>query len=258
MNKTEFLNELRKHLWKLPIDELEAALTYYEEFIEDAGPEKEAETIAKLGTPVQVAENIFREFNTNLVTVETNNGNKETDYTESPYGNSNYSANYQNTNGNTYHNNNGSQTEYRENNYSYQDNARYTNSNKPKKSTTNTVVWIIILVLASPLILGFGGSLIGIIIGILGVIFGLAVAAIASVAALIIAGIGLIIGGISAMFVSTWGGLLLIGTGLVSLGFGLLLAIPSMLLFTRVLPQFIKWIIKSCKRLVSKVNFQTI
>jgi uncharacterized membrane protein len=55
MNRNTFLKELRRELEPLPFDEREAALTYYEEYFDEAGPEGEREAIATLGTPAEIA-----------------------------------------------------------------------------------------------------------------------------------------------------------------------------------------------------------
>ena len=55
MNRNTFLKELRRELEVLPFDEREAAITYHEEYFDEAGPDREQETIASLGTPASIA-----------------------------------------------------------------------------------------------------------------------------------------------------------------------------------------------------------
>lgn len=62
MNKTEFLEQLRRKLKNLPPDEANEALSYYEEYFSDAGPENEAATIAELGSPAEVAAGIISDY----------------------------------------------------------------------------------------------------------------------------------------------------------------------------------------------------
>jgi uncharacterized membrane protein len=59
MNRSQFLAELAKLLENLPPEERSNALAYYEEYLIDAGPEGEAEAIAALGSPAQVAAEII-------------------------------------------------------------------------------------------------------------------------------------------------------------------------------------------------------
>lgn len=63
MNKLEFLTRLRNCLEKggMNSDDINDALTYYEEVFLDAGFGKEEETAASMGSPEDVAVNILRE-----------------------------------------------------------------------------------------------------------------------------------------------------------------------------------------------------
>jgi len=64
MNRAQFLKELRRALESLPFEEREAAITYYEEYFDEAGPEREQETIASLGTPAEIAASLRVEYAT--------------------------------------------------------------------------------------------------------------------------------------------------------------------------------------------------
>lgn len=63
MNKLEFLTRLRNCLERggMNTDDINDALTYYEEVFLDAGFGKEEETAAAMGSPEEVAMNILRE-----------------------------------------------------------------------------------------------------------------------------------------------------------------------------------------------------
>ena len=63
MNKLEFLTRLRNSLERggMPVEDINDALTYYEEVFMDAGFGKEEETAASMGAPEEVAVNILRE-----------------------------------------------------------------------------------------------------------------------------------------------------------------------------------------------------
>jgi len=62
MNRNQFLAELRTKLQNLPDAEVDSALSYYEEYIIEAGPENEEQVIAELGTPNAIAAKIIGEF----------------------------------------------------------------------------------------------------------------------------------------------------------------------------------------------------
>ncbi|MEG0894990.1 MAG: DUF1700 domain-containing protein [Oscillospiraceae bacterium] len=62
MNKNEYLYQLRNHLKRLPPDEISNAISFYEEFFEDAGKENEQSVIEKLGSPKEAALKIICEY----------------------------------------------------------------------------------------------------------------------------------------------------------------------------------------------------
>ena len=63
MNKLEFLTKMRNRLERfgLPHDDINDALSYYEEIFLDAGFGKEEETSAELGDPEEIADGILRD-----------------------------------------------------------------------------------------------------------------------------------------------------------------------------------------------------
>ncbi len=63
MNKESFLSQLKQKLTALSSEEREAALTYYEEYFNDAGIENEQSVINELGSVEKVANGILRENN---------------------------------------------------------------------------------------------------------------------------------------------------------------------------------------------------
>jgi uncharacterized membrane protein len=62
MSREEFLSKLRKNLKRLPEEEIESALSYYAEYLDDAGVENEAAAIAQLGSPYKIASQITAEY----------------------------------------------------------------------------------------------------------------------------------------------------------------------------------------------------
>ena len=51
MNKEQFLARLEKRLRRIPQEERENIMLYYQEYFEEAGPEQEQEVIQELGSP---------------------------------------------------------------------------------------------------------------------------------------------------------------------------------------------------------------
>lgn len=83
MNRAEYMKELAYLLQDVPDGEREEALQYYEDYFDDAGPEREEQVIAELGRPEKVAA-IIREG--------ARNGYESPDgeYTENGYRNERY------------------------------------------------------------------------------------------------------------------------------------------------------------------------
>lgn len=62
MNREEFLRQLERLLSDIPESERREAMEYYQNYFEDAGPEKEASIIEELGSPEEVASSIKKDF----------------------------------------------------------------------------------------------------------------------------------------------------------------------------------------------------
>ena len=58
MNTQEYLNELKIQLRKMPDEDREDAISYYFEYLAEAGPDGAEEAMEKLGTPAQLAAGI--------------------------------------------------------------------------------------------------------------------------------------------------------------------------------------------------------
>lgn len=61
MTRAEYLAELDSHLITLPKEERDMAVSFYEEYFEDAGPEQEQAVMEELGKPYQLARTIIGE-----------------------------------------------------------------------------------------------------------------------------------------------------------------------------------------------------
>lgn len=60
MNKQEYMKQLKQKLRRLPKEDFEHAVEYYEEYFAEAGEENEARAIEDLGTPQEAADQIIR------------------------------------------------------------------------------------------------------------------------------------------------------------------------------------------------------
>jgi uncharacterized membrane protein len=263
MTKLEFMKELESLLSDIPLEEREEALQYYNGYFEDAGEDHEEEIIKELVSPKRVASIIKADLNSNAVTDRENRGYfTEKGYQDTIYNDEKYeivgadkkesqdkeqSNGYANTanagekesSNSTYQQsaNNGQ----RQNGSQGADQAAY---QKAQQNTRNTNVALLILVLifGFPFIMSAFGILIGVIAAIGGIIIGFGVAGIALVGV----GLTLFITGLVQISIP-FTALLLCGSGLITLGLGMLLTLSCVLLCKKVLPALIRGIVAVCK-----------
>lgn len=62
MNKQEYMEQLKKRLKRLPPEDFERAVEYFEEYFAEAGVENEEKAIEDLGTPQEAADQIIRDM----------------------------------------------------------------------------------------------------------------------------------------------------------------------------------------------------
>lgn len=94
MNKEVFLSQLKQKLTVLSSEEREAALTYYEEYFNDAGIENEQSVINELGSVEKVANGILKENNYPLVDNNLKDDKYNNKNTENNEINNNSNVNY--------------------------------------------------------------------------------------------------------------------------------------------------------------------
>ena len=93
MNKEVFLDQLKKKLTILSTEERDAAITYYEEYFNDAGLENEQAVINELGSVDKIVDGILNENNYPIIGYDkknNTNNNKENNYSKLEYKNINY------------------------------------------------------------------------------------------------------------------------------------------------------------------------
>ncbi|HFR3426689.1 TPA: DUF1700 domain-containing protein [Streptococcus suis] len=59
MTRTEYMEQLEKHLKKLPHKEYFEAINFFNEYFDEAGPEQEADIIEELGSPKEAASELI-------------------------------------------------------------------------------------------------------------------------------------------------------------------------------------------------------
>ena len=66
MRKEEFFRQLEYLLQDIPDAELDEAMTYYRDYLEEAGPENEEAVLREFGSPERIASIIRSDLNGNL------------------------------------------------------------------------------------------------------------------------------------------------------------------------------------------------
>jgi uncharacterized membrane protein len=182
------------------------------------------------------------------------NGNAN-DTRNQQYHNANHNGNqqYQNTNRNNYQqyqnaNRNGNQqysNANRSGNQQANGSANYSGSQQTKKNT-NTGLVVLIAILGFPIWFPIAISALGVAFGvvaaILGIVFGLGAAGIAMVGI----GIALFVAGI-LQFTVPLIAMLMIGTGLVIFGIGMLLVLAAAMICKYLIPPIIRGIVELCR-----------
>lgn len=227
MNRKEFMSRLSQLLAGVSKEEREEALTYYENYFEDAGPENEQNIIRELESPEKVAEIIRRDLGI-------------TDLVVSPQKNGEWKEKQQNSGQQSGAQQNGRQ-QY---NGSYNQNTQNAQkAESEKKDTIIIVLLVALLVVTCPLWIGFVAGVFGTVVGIFAGLFGVSVGGIAGGIALLVVAIGLMIAGQVAL------GLLCLGVGLLLFTMGIL----AVVLFVLLCGMFIPWLWKQMVKLWNKL-----
>lgn len=241
MTKIEYMNQLEVLLKDLPSEEREAALTYYDDYFEDAGPDNTDTVISELGSPERVAAFIKSELSDNAgkdfeKIIYTENGCKDTTIEEDRYEvvSNDYQESGEKSNSN----------EYKKTKETYKTKS---NSSMNNNNTSKVILVIIICIIAIPIGVPFLGTVFGLIVAVIGTLIGLFVALIALTGSLLIGGLVLFIGGVIQLFLTPMNGILMCGFGLVLFGLGTLAAILTMVVCTKVIPTIVSGIVDLCK-----------
>lgn len=232
MNRVEFMQQLERLLMDIPESDRLDAIAYYNDYFDEAGTENEAQVIRELGSPEKVATTIKKDLNSL--------GKTEAEYTE----------------------------------HGYEDGRDGVNTNTPatqeapsqerkKKRDFPLTLIIILVIFASPFLVGVGGGALGIILGVLGAVFGIIVAAIVTVLAVaiamlacgiacVVAGAACIVVGLMRAVISGVEGLVLIGVGGIVFALGILFTILFVWCAFKWLPALFRWTIDLIQRLFSR------
>ena len=232
MSKNEFLDQLFRLLSDISPEERDEALTYYREYIEDAGLENEEAILEALGTPQEVAAEIKSGI--------FNKNNQDIDYSANKVKNS--PEPYSFINQNSYESTDGS----------YYSNSQNQHTTEPQKNSNTVLIILAILgvILLSPVWGGLLSALLGVIVGLLaaitGLIFGFGVAGLIC----FFVGIFLFFWGFPTILHNPLAGVALIGAGLIVIALGILFLLFTGWLCIGVIP----WAIRCISKLIHKLS----
>ncbi len=244
MTRAEFMSRLTALLQDMPPAEREEAIQYYNDYFDDAGEGNEAEVIASLGSPEEIAKSI----RAGLV-----DGGSSGEFTESGY------QSYGQKNANQIMSTDKSRNEnqgYGQQQYTGSDaGAQQGNgSRKPAKPMSGGKIVLIILlaVLLSPVWIGILGGFFGGALGLLGSLLGIFIAFLTVGIVLTVVGVALVIAGIVAIFGAPLGGLCLAGGGLIMVAVGLVFVWLMVLVVGTLIPALIRGIVNLCSKLLHR------
>lgn len=284
MNRAEFMSRLTALLQDVPPAEREEAITYYNEYFDDAGEGNEAGVIAALGSPEELARSIKaglsdggnggeftesgfhgyeqRSKNQVMPTDQRQDGGQSGAQTGGFQGNAYgqqangtgnaYGAYGQQANGagNAY-GAYGRQADTNGNPYGQQTGGQGRPQKKPL--TGGQIALIIVLaVVLSPVWIGVLGGLFGGGVGILAGLLGVFIAFLVVGVVLTVVGIALVIAGFVALFSAPLGGLCMVGGGLIMVAVGLVFVWLMVLVIGTAIPALVRGCANLCHRLFNR------
>lgn len=221
MRKDEFLRQLEYLLQDIPDTDRDDAINYYRDYLEEAGPENETEVLREFGSPERIAAIIRSDLNGNL---EDGGSFTEKGYEDERFRDPNVQL--------------VKRKELPEEwNTGDTDHAQDREYSKPRTNRgLKVILWVILLIVASPILLGFGGSIFGVLVaGIVVIATVLLVVGLLTLAALA-TGVALIVSGFAALMQETVTAVFIIGLGLLLVGIGLLALLVSIWFYGKLVP----------------------
>lgn len=273
MNRETFMKELEYLLQDISEEEKADALSYYADYLEEAGAENEEQVLKEFGSPERIAAMIRADLTGNL---KESGGFTERGFEDERFRDPGYQVAKR---GNSTQTESGTQTEgetYRRTSTEADRNAEgqgWKNSKKTgfwkgQTGETETNGWkiaflVLALILASPLILGvFGvglglaGGLLGLLIGVIAVLAALFLAAALWTVAWIVVGIVVIFAGVAVAVTpyNLLNGIWCMGMGVACLGIGLISLAVSVLFYGKLVPWLFYGSVNLTKKLVDRIR----
>ena len=255
MRKEEFFEQLEYLLQDIPDPDREEALDYYRDYLAEAGSENEEQAIENFGSPERVAAIIRADLSGNL---KEGGSFTETGYEDERFRDPSYQVAKRLD---LPDERSGAANEDFRQEGSGAGNYRSVsepNGKEAKKPWTNktlkVILWVVLIVMASPFILGTAGIGVGTIAGLLSLVFGGILVLVCLTAAAMIAGVCLIVLAAVLVVKAPFDSIFLFGIAIFGIGVGLLCVVALYLILGVALPFLWKqigkagaWIVRKCK-----------
>lgn len=240
MNRDEFMERLEYLLSDIPEEEKADALAYYRDYLDEAGDEA-GQVIREFGSPERIASIIRAELSGNL---EDGGAFTERGYEDERFKEPNYQVARRLD---LPEEQAGSRNKE---DWKAAPSGEERKSEAPRTSRTlKIVLWIILIIAASPFLLGAGGVAVGVAAAAAALMIGAVAVLGVLTLALLLAGAALCVVGILAMLRWLPGGLVMFGAGVVVIGLGILSLLVSILFYGK----FIPWVIRGAVDTVSRM-----
>ncbi len=236
MNRQEFFRRLEYLLRGIPENERMDALSYYNDYFDDAGVENEQQVIQELGSPEAVAQMILEDYNRGQQSRYGDYSSPEMEYER---------------------NNQQGQSAYKSQSYQKENK----NEQKREKSTgligkiknmskSSKILLIILIVITFPIWIGVVAGLFGGAVGLLGGLFGVVVGLGGAGIGIFVAGLACLAVGIFRLVASPVEGVVTIGIGALFTAISVLLVLLFVLLAFKWFPTIVRAIVKWVKGLL--------
>ncbi len=218
MKKETFLKELEYLLQDIPDEDKEEALSYYRDYLEEAGSENEDEVMEEFGSPERVAAIIRADITGNL---KDGGSFTEKGYEDERFKDPGYQVAKRldlPDEKEVVHENRGihAESQAADGDYTKVEEKPWTNR------ILKVVLWGILIIAACPFLLGAGGIAVGAVAGIASLLLGTVALLVVLTATAFIVGVVLTVLGGILLFTAPMDGLFLIGIAVMGIGMGIL------------------------------------
>lgn len=241
MNREIFMKELEYLLQDIPEEDKADALAYYRDYLEEAGEENEEAVIKEFGSPERIAAIIRSDLTGSL--------EAGGEFTEKGYQDERFKdPNYQMANRYEVPEVYDVMPEHR----AEPERSSQSGMNKALK----VILWIVLVCVAAPALLGIGGGIVGVISGLAAVFLTIIVLVAVVTLVLFVGAIACGVAGIVMIFTNPATAFLFLGIAVLLVGLTLLSVVVCVLFYGRFLPFLLRTVTDGISRLVHRRSGQ--